>query len=42
MKKFVYMVVLAAVTTLSIVGCTEQQVKPKGGGGAVSDPTAIK
>jgi hypothetical protein len=40
MKKIVYL--LLVITSLSVVGCTEQQVKPQGGGGTASDPTAIK
>jgi len=37
MKKFVYILILAAVASFSIVSCTEQEIKPKGGG-SVSDP----
>ncbi|HEX6891917.1 MAG TPA: hypothetical protein VF141_14520 [Chryseolinea sp.] len=41
MKKFIYIVLFAAVTALSVTSCTEEEVKPKtmaGGGAIIGDP----
>ena len=42
MKKFIYIVILALVSTLAVTSCTEETVAPKqqvsGDGGGVSDP----
>ena len=38
MKKLIYIIVLFVVSAMSITACTEQEVKPKDGGGTVSDP----
>ena len=37
MKKLFYTIIFAVVTTVAISSCTEQNVKPQGGG-AASDP----
>jgi hypothetical protein len=42
MRKFAYVIIVAAITSVSLLGCAEQQVKPKFTGGQVSDPTGIK
>ncbi len=42
MKNFIRVTLLIAITSVFLVGCTEQQVKPRTGGGAVSDPTGTK
>ncbi len=41
MKKILYSVMITIITSLSIIGCTEQEIKPKGGvnQATVSDPT---
>lgn len=36
MKKFLYTILFAAVTSIAISSCTEQNIKPKEGG--TSDP----
>jgi hypothetical protein len=41
MKKFIYILTLLCVITLSVSSCTEEVVKPKDGttnGGGASDP----
>lgn len=42
MKKFMYILVLAFVTSVSFTGCSEEEVTPKSelenGGGTGSDP----
>jgi hypothetical protein len=42
MKKFIYILALLFVITLSVSSCTEEQIKPQDGngssGGTVSDP----
>jgi hypothetical protein len=42
MKKLFYVFVIAAFTSLTITGCTEEEVKPQtgtdNGGGSASDP----
>jgi hypothetical protein len=38
MKKFVFTIVFAAVTAISISSCQEQNIKPKDGGTGSSDP----
>jgi hypothetical protein len=43
MKKLFYVLILAVMTSLTIVSCTEQQINPKSsGGGTASDPVVIK
>ena len=40
MKKLIYIAVLFIVSALSITACTEQEIKPRdgGGGGGAVDP----
>ena len=40
MKKFIYIAVLFIVSAMSVTACTEQEVKPRdgGGGGGPIDP----
>ncbi len=38
MKKTIYILLLVFVSAMSITACTEQEVKPKDGGGSASDP----
>ena len=38
MKKLIYIVLFSVVSAMSITACTEQEVKPRDGGGGVMDP----
>lgn len=40
MKKIIYIAILSIVTAMSLSGCTEQEIKPRdgGGGGSAADP----
>ena len=38
MKKLIYIAILFVVSAMSITACTEQDVKPRDGGGGASDP----
>ena len=38
MKKFIYTILFALVTSVAISSCTEQDIKPRDGGGASTDP----
>lgn len=40
MKKFFYILILSFVSAMSITACTEQEIKPRdgGGGGSGVDP----
>ncbi len=42
MKKFIYMLVLATVVSVSITACSDEEIKPRteldGAGGTPSDP----
>lgn len=38
MKKLIYIAILFVVTAMSVTACTEQEIKPRDGGGGVMDP----
>jgi hypothetical protein len=40
MKKLIYIAIFSIITAMSVSSCTEQEVKPKegGGGGTANDP----
>ena len=38
MKKLIYIAILFVVSAMSITACTEQDVKPRDGGGSAIDP----
>jgi len=37
MKKFFYTIIFACVSVIALSSCTEQDIKPKDGGGASTD-----
>jgi uncharacterized lipoprotein YehR (DUF1307 family) len=38
MKKLLYIVLFALVSSVSITACTEEEIKPASDGGAANDP----
>jgi len=34
MKKFIYIAILFVICAMSVTACTEQEIKPRDGGGA--------